>query len=425
MTFALAGDAIITRKLSPYIDPEFLGLIDIIRGADVAFTNLEVLLLDFSEAYPAVHSGGTWISAEQAIAKELVWAGFDLVSRANNHTMDFMARGLRETSRALDGVGLLHAGAGENLAEARAPVYLETPGGRVAMISVSSTFSDEDMAGPQRGDMRGRPGLSPLRFTTTYEVNQETMDQLRSVAQAAGIGGQGEGPGGTQISFLGNDFLVGNDPGRHTRVHEGDLAEITAVVRDARRQADWVIISCHTHENSGNRHMPAEFLVEFAHAAVEAGADIFVGSGPHVMRGVEIYQGKPIFYSLADFLFQNETLTILPSDMYDKLGLPPSALPGEVQDARIRSSQTGGFPADRSIWESVVAVPTFIDGVLDEIRLYPITLGFGLPRPQRGRPVLANASDGRRLIEEIAGYSASFGVEIFYDAIENVGIIRP
>ena len=53
--------------------------------------------------------------------------------------------------------------------------------------------------------------------------------------------------------------------------------------------------------------MPADFIPIFARAVIDAGADVFVGHGPHVLRGIEIYKGKPIFYSLSNFIFQNET----------------------------------------------------------------------------------------------------------------------
>ena len=77
ITLALTGDAIITRRLSVYEEPDFLELIDLIRGADAAFTNLEVLFHDY-EPYPAHQSGGTWMRGEPILAKELVWAGIDL-----------------------------------------------------------------------------------------------------------------------------------------------------------------------------------------------------------------------------------------------------------------------------------------------------------------------------------------------------------
>jgi len=84
--------------------------------------------------------------------------------------------------------------------------------------------------------------------------------------------------------------------------------------------------------------------------------------------------------------------------MYRRYGVPLNAHPGDIQDARIASSDTGGFPGQRWYWESVIAVPRFDDGQFTEIRLFPITLGFGNPRPQRGRPRLADAEAGQRII---------------------------
>jgi len=419
MSFALTGDAIITRQLSPFTEPEYLSMIELIREADVAFTNLEVLFHTYEEGYPATHSGGTWMAAQPFIAGELVWAGFDLVSRANNHTMDYGAGGLRATTRALDAVGLVHAGAGENLARARAAAYVETAGGRVALISVASTFSDEDRAGPQRADVRGRPGLSPLRYTTSYVVSRESLAKLREVAQEFGYRGVGEGD---RIWFLGETIVAGDPPGRRTELHAGDLSEILAVVRDARRQADWVIVTAHSHESA--RGAPAEFLVRFARAAVDAGADLVVGHGPHVLRGIEIYRGKPIFYSLANFIFQNETVEFLPGDAYDQYELPAHATPADYYDRRTEASRSGGFPGRRVYWESVIALPRFQDGELAEVRLYPVTLGFGDPRPQRGRPRLADREAGQRIIESLVEMSQPLGTDIHYLADENIGVIR-
>ena len=419
MRFALVGDAILSRRLSPYKEPGYLAMIEIVRGADAAFANLEVLFRNRGDGYPATHSGGTWMSAEPALAGELVWAGFDLVSRANNHTMDYGVGGLRATTGALDAVGLVHAGAGENLARARAPAYLETALGRVALISVASTFSDEDRAGPQRSDLGGRPGLSPLRYDATYVVSSASLSKLREVAAEVGV----RTGAGDRMRFMGRQFEVGDRPGMRTAPHESDLAQIVAAVAEAKRQADWVIVTSHTHESAGSREIPAEFLVTFAHAVVDAGADMFVGHGPHVLRGVEIYEGKPIFYSLANFIFENETIRFLPGDIYEQYDLPADANPADLFDRRTASSRTGGFPGQRMFWESVIAVPTFEDGELVELKFHPITLGFGKPRAQRGRPMLADREDGRRIIEQLAELSRQFGVSIRYVSDENIGII--
>lgn len=421
MDFTLVGDAIISQRLSPFTEPEYLAMIDVIQSADLAFANLEVLLHTYEEGYPATHSGGTWMAADPSMAGELVWAGFDMVSLANNHTMDYGAGGLRATIQALGAAGLVYAGAGENLARARAPAYRETAGGRVALISVASTFSDEDRAGPQRADIRGRPGLSPIRYRTVYTVSASSLEKLREVGEEVGLRVAGRGE---SVRFLGQQFTAGDPPGRHTAPHEGDLAEIVGAVKEARRQADWVIVTSHSHEGAQSREVPAEFLVTFAHAVVDAGADIFVGHGPHVLRGIEIYRGKPIFYSLANFIFQNETIRFLPGDFYRQLGLTEDANPADGFDRRNERNPTGGFPGQRIYWESVVASPKFTDGNLAEIRLYPITLGYGKPRPQRGRPRLADRESGRRIIEKIKQLSQPFGTSVRYVAGENVGIIE-
>jgi len=172
---ALTGDSVITRRLSVYQEPEFLDMIELLRGADLAFTNLEMLFHDY-EPYPMHQSGGTYMRAAPALVDELVWAGFDTVSRANNHTGDYGTLGMDLTTRRVRDAGLLQAGVGQGLAEAR-----------VALISVASTFPDHSRAGRTRGDIPARPGLNPLRFSTTYVVPRERLESLRSMMQELGM----------------------------------------------------------------------------------------------------------------------------------------------------------------------------------------------------------------------------------------------
>lgn len=188
LTLALTGDAIITRKMSVFEEPGFLEMRQILTDATAAFTNLEVLFHDWGEGVvPQEESGGTYMQADSELAGELAWLGFDMVSRANNHTMDYGVGGMRATTRAVEEAGLVHAGAGENLALARAPGYLETSGGRVALISVASTFDDPMMAGRQRKDLGGRPGLSPLRYDRMFTVPRERVVQLQEIEDGVGI----------------------------------------------------------------------------------------------------------------------------------------------------------------------------------------------------------------------------------------------
>src|SRR5687767_562002 len=204
-TLALVGDAIITRKLSVYTEPAFTRIIELIRGADAAFVNLEMLFHDY-EPYPAAASGGTYMRAEPALVKDLVWAGFDMVARANNHSGDYGVLGMNLTTKYVAEAGLVQAGVGQSLGEAREAKFLETPKGRVALISMASTFPDSSRAGRTRGDMPARPGLNPLRFTTTTTVTADQMASLRTIASAT----TGRPPGtGDTFNYLGNRFVVG------------------------------------------------------------------------------------------------------------------------------------------------------------------------------------------------------------------------
>jgi len=153
--------------------------------------------------------------------------------------------------------------------------------------------------------------------------------------------------------------------------------------------------------------------VTFARAMIDAGADVFVGHGPHVLRGVEIYKGKPILYSVGDFIFQNETLLRLPSENYETYDLGPDSQVSDFNSRRYRDDTTG-FPADPLIWEAVIAVPTFQGGTLVDLVLQPISLGFGKPASQRGRPMLADPALGKKIIDDVIRLSEPFGTTIEY-----------
>jgi poly-gamma-glutamate synthesis protein (capsule biosynthesis protein) len=425
-TMALTGDSIITRRLSPYKEPAFLQMLDLIRNADVAFTNLEMLFHDY-ETYAMNQSGGTYMRAEPALAKELAWAGFDLVARANNHTGDYAPDAMRLTTKYVAEAGLVGAGVGETLSEAREPHFVETAKARVALVACASTFPDHSRAGESRGNIPGRPGLSPLRFTTTHVTTAEGLAKLRDGMAAAGIGGRGGGGGGRgggggaaggaqappqALTVFGQRVVVGDKPGVRTEPNKEDLEQIAASVRSASKLADYTIVTIHAHEGGqGGRLVPAEFLVTFARAMIDAGADVFVGHGPHVLRGIEIYKGKPILYSLGDFIFQNETLLRLPSENYESYDLGAGAQVSDFNDRRY-SGDTRGFPADPPIWESVVAMPRFKGKSLVDVVLHPISLGYGKPASQRGRPMLADATLGKKILDDLIKLSEPFGTKI-------------
>ena len=429
MTLAITGDSIIVQALSPHKEPEFLKLMDLIRGADAAFTNLEMLFHDY-EPYPSTQSGGTYMRADPSMAKELTWAGFDLVAQANNHTNDYGVDGSQLTDKHVRAAGLVGAGFGNSLREAREARFFEADQGRVALVAVSSSFPDPSRAGDSWGDTRARPGLAPLRFRTTNVITKPQFDALQAALKGAGVGlgggGGGEGGGGaaaastTEMNVLGRRFVVGDKAETRTEPLKEDVEAMAAVVSNADRQADYVIVSSHTHENGGNRYTPPEFFVTFAHAMIDAGADLVTASGPHVLRGIEIYKGRPIFYSLGDFIFQNETLLRQPPENYEPFGIARNSGVGDFNDERTQNGKVG-FPSDPYIFESVVAMPTFLGNKMTELRLHPISLGFGQPRSQRGRPIMAAPPLGQKIIDDLRKFSATWGTKIEYR--DGVGIV--
>jgi len=429
ISMVASGDSLITMSQSVHSEPRFLELVELIGSSDVAFTNLEMLLHDYEDGvYPAAECGGTYTRADPEMIEELKWMGFNIVSTANNHSLDYTYGGLVSTLDHLEAADIPHAGTGLNLSEARQPAYLETPQGRVALVSATSTFAPFGRAGDARRDLQGRPGLNPLRYDTYYVVKEETLNALKGVAGDIGLA-EVEQPEDAYY-FLRNKFVVGEDVGVHTRPHTGDMEGNLEAVGDAARQADWVLFSLHAHAGvEGDPERPAEFMEEFARACIDAGAHVLVGHGHHAMRGIEIRDGKPIFYSVGNFIFQNETVMKMPADFYERYGLDPySGTPSEAYDTRQKAPPRPGYPIQKwftleeKYWISVVPHMTFEGDRLKELKLYPIDLGQSKPRSQRGRPLLAEPKQADKILGIIQKLSKPYDTEISIE--DGVGVVE-
>jgi poly-gamma-glutamate synthesis protein (capsule biosynthesis protein) len=423
------GDSLITLKQQIHKEPEYHRLIQIIREVDCAFTNLEMNLHDYGQdCFPAAECGGTYTRAEPQILEELRWMGFDIFSTANNHSLDYMYGGLLDTIKHLKNSDAQYAGTGLNLAEARAAAYLDTLNGRVALISACSTFANFGRAGDQRRDMKGRPGLNPLRYLSWYEATSETIKKLKQVEKELNL------PKIVQAidsyHFMRNKFIEGDNPGLHTQPNPEDMNGNLESIGDASKQADWVLFSLHAHEGRPNdSEQPAEFIEEFARAAVDEGAHCFIGHGHHAMRGIEIRKDKPIFYSLGNFIFQNETVYKMPADFYERYGLNPyNGVVSDAYDKRQTNKTRPGhqkskwFTDDEKYWISVLPKMYYLDDKIDRLHLYPIELGMSKLRSQRGRPMIANNKLGKKILEIMKKLSEPYGTEI--KIIDNVGIVQ-
>ncbi len=432
-TIALAGDTMLTRKLTPFKEKRFLALRDTLRGADAVFANLEGTVHTWDEGTPGI-TQGTFMTTVPELVEDLKWLGVNLVSCANNHAYDYGEGGVLANLNHLDAAGLAHAGTGRNLAEARAPGYFDTPNGRVALIAMTATFRPWNQAGEQRPDLRGRPGINPLGFTTTYNVDAAAFEQLQRLSRELGLEKNQErarkhfysdkeipDAKAAELSLLGHRYRPGEGFSITTKANDRDLQDNLRWLREARRQADWVVVSAHCHEFGGASLLTAstraeleesaDFVSKFAHQAIDAGADVFVGHGSHFPMGIEIYKGKPIFYSVGNFIFQNETVGFFPADAYERFDLDLKATPSDFLDARTAGGKKG-HPSDPAYWENMFAVCEFAGGKLKEMKIHPIDQGFGRPRPQRGRPVLAEGEVAERVINRVTRLSQRYGTKI-------------
>jgi poly-gamma-glutamate synthesis protein (capsule biosynthesis protein) len=442
-TIALTGDSMLTRKLSAFAEPQYLGLVKILRGADACFGNLESTVRHGNEGSPAISrmGRGTFMTTEPSLVPEMKWLGLNLLSCANNHSFEYGEQGVLATMRHLDDGGIVHAGTGRNLAQARAPGYLDTHNGRVALVAANGTSARSFIsapwgkAGSQRRDHAGRPGVNPLGFDTTFIVDPQSFEDLERIERGLGYDAEKErekrGDSGEKIiDFRGNRFTAGEGFGIRTQSDPRDLAENLRWIHEARRQADWLVVSLHWHEFGGQSlrqaknvtecEEPADFVSDFAHRAIDAGADLFVGHGSHVPLGIEIYKGKPIFYSLGNFIFQNETVKSFPGDAYERFDLDDNATPADWWDMRTDHGKKG-HPANPLYWENFVSVCEFTAGNFSAAKLYPIDQGHGRPRGQRGRPVLAEPDIGARILTRLERLSRRYGTKLKLQ--DGVGII--
>jgi poly-gamma-glutamate capsule biosynthesis protein CapA/YwtB (metallophosphatase superfamily) len=430
LSLAVVGDCQITTRHSPCMDPRFLELVEILRGADATYANMEQCIHNLGpDCYPARVSGGTYTFSPPFVADEIKWMGVDLVSLATNHGLDWMYGGLKETIANLDRVNIPHAGTGMNLAEARAPCFFDSESGRVALISVD-TSKPEAEASDARRDAPGRPGNNTVKVSQTVTLDAELFKAFKLVAnqlRSLGFVKQREDstplPSDVKEIDLGIErrgwpvkFVLGDNSGSHYTIDESDLNDVVQIISDANRQADWTFISQHHHITDAlDRDVPSKAVEAFARRCLNEGADAYFGTGPHRIQGIEIYEGKPIFYSLPDFIQQRDMVKVAPQVFYENFGLGFTNTPMDSMDAR-------GMKVTSPPRGSGIVVCKFEKHAVKEIKIYPVDPQADLPRWQMGRPRRADESLGRKIVEHWAKLSEAYGTTIEYE--NGVGTVK-
>jgi len=330
------------------------------------------------------------------------------------------------------------AGTGRTLKEARQPAYLDTPKGRVALISSSSSTPAWARAADPIRDDPGRPGANQLRLV--QEVDRATADQLRTMARTLGW----------WMTEIDDDIAI-SPPGLHNTISHyrvsasgqkrmvADPEDVEAnldAIREARKNADWVLFHIHNHEWDpvGGLSVPPTFVRELAHQAVDAGADIFIAEGAHaLLRGIEVYKGKPVFYDPGDLFKDGNSKTRPLSEYYwvqgfrqgrGKWELTPvdSRLHTDKKKLPIASNPPGAYSTGK-----VLAVLVPVCRFDDQRRLVDITVHPAMhltDSPQvNGLPGLQTGEQARRILDYLAELSEPFGTRVEIQG--DVGIIRP
>ena len=197
-----------------------------------------------------------------------------------------------------------------------------------------------------------------------------------------------------------------------------DLQDNLRSIKNGKEYADFMIATIHAHQGDSILQSflfedhPPDFLVELAHKSIDNGADAFVGHGPHVLRGIEIYKGKPIFYDLGEFFRE--------WDWSCDCNFSPN---GDVTQAEnvVRGLEARGV-VEPINYESAIAVSRFDKGQLQEVRVYPIWASHDGPLSRRGLPMTAPPPIAQRILQRLQKLSEPFGTKIAIDG--NVGVIR-
>ena len=242
VTLMAVGDVMLARFVEKKIRTSkdytypFVNVKDILSTADITFANLETLFFPGS----TTPTGSYTFRADKESIAGLTAAGFDVLSLANNHTMNYRVPGLQTTLEALMGAGIKGVGAGQNIAEANTPVYVTVKGRKIAFLA----YNDATIAPRRHGEAtEDTAGIAKL------DVEQ----MKKSVAEAKANG------------------------------------------------ADFIVVSMHA--GIEYRKAPSLVQKEFAHAAIDAGASVVIGHHPHIVQEVERYGKGIIMYSLGNFVF--------------------------------------------------------------------------------------------------------------------------
>ena len=464
LSIALTGDTILQRRVSTYDDPAFLAALDVVRGATTGFTNVEGCIQTGEDWHALVAGNGraaTFIRTPPFVVDELAWMGFQLLSMANNHSADFGEGGVLTTLRHLSRRGdLVPAGLGATLAEAAAPRYLDTAAGVVALIAAADWgprgIGDLPFPAPMGAlaadadrYFKGRPGLNLLRYDCTFTVPEEQFAQLRHISQQMGWdaskamrrGGGGraeplsspspafdEDECDGSLSFQGRRFVAGDGYTFTTDAYAGDIDRIVRAVAEARRQADWVVVSLHQQGAGRVRPEATDHTLALGRAVAAAGADVYVAHGAGRAGGIELTGSTAAVYGPGSFVMHLDQVKQLPLEMMRRLGFDYDDEAGEALARRhsnesVVGSEIGLKGVALEAHANAIVVVELERGRAPEVVVHPIELTSASEgRAASGMPRLlaAGSEKAASCLAVLDARSRVFGTEV----VESGGVGR-
>lgn len=405
-TLAVTGQSLIKHDIRDISAPAFQQVRSLLHGADLSFTNFEGTILGHHGGWPL--KGSFFGCSEPAVLDALRSIGFGALSLSNNHAFDLGPPGVLSTLEEVEKRGFLHAGLGRNAQEASRPGVGTINGRRVTIVAMDGGPGPDFMYAADADNGRPeRPGVNRLGLSQVIEVDEDAFQRIGKIRDRVGYtaidlanDSQPDDPRRLapecEIGIGRAVFTRSNRFGRGVKIDERDMARNLAAIGSAAADGSLVVAYLHHHHWASDWYQIPEWVGGVARQCIDAGAVMFVSHGAPVLQPLEIYRGKPIFYSLGNFIFH------------------------------VRSENSTWTAPE--VWESVIGSCSFDrNNNLTDINLHPVIIGGdeGLKDgvlERRLVPHLAIGKSAERILRRFSQQSASLGVDVVVG--DNIGVVR-
>ena len=395
-TIAVTGQSLIKHDTRAVATPGFDTVRDVLASADFAFTNFESTILGSHGGWPL--KGAFFGCSQPDVLDALQDLGFHGLSLSNNHAFDLGPAGILSTLEEVERRGFLHAGIGRNHTAAGRPGKGAFGGRKVALVAMDGGPGPDFMYAADAAIGRPeRPGVNRLKLTKVIDVDPEAFDYLQAIRDEVGytrmdLGNDSQPDDAPdvdpdrEVSIGRAIFRRTNGFAQRVRIDATDLTRNLLAIKAAARDGCLVIAYLHHHHWASVWSDVPDWVGAVARNCIDAGAAMFVSHGAPVLQPLEIYKGRPIFYSLGNFIFH------------------------------VRSEKSPWRA--REVWESVVGLCAFDEnGALGGISLHPVIIGGtqGAGNNDLEKRVVPERVDGKEaeaILQRFRAASEKFGTRI-------------